>query len=241
MTTHDSTRIDEVEEGIYRISTAAPGVPGGFSFNQYLIVDEQPLLFHSGPRAFAAGIRRAIASVLPLSRLRFIGFSHVEGDECGGLASLLEAAPHAVPVCSRVAAMVSGADVSPVPVRPLADDERLVLGRRTLRWIDTPHVPHGWDAGLMFEETTRTLLCGDLFTQPGDGADALVESDILCPSEAFRGAMDYFAHAPQTADVIGRLAALEPRTLACMHGSAWRGDGRSLLGALARVVGPPRV
>jgi glyoxylase-like metal-dependent hydrolase (beta-lactamase superfamily II) len=132
--------------------------------------------------------------------------------------------------------MVSGGDFADRPPRPLDDGERLSLGLRTIRWHDTPHVPHGWDCGLMTEETTRTFFCGDLFTQGGPGTAALTESDILGPSEEFRKPMDYFAHAPQTIPVLESLARLEPTTLACMHGSAWRGDGAALLRALAGVL-----
>ena len=149
---------------------------------------------------------------------------------------LLEAAPRAVPLCSGVAAMVSMNDLADRPPRPLADGEKLSLGTHTLQWFDTPHLPHGWDCGLAMETSTGTFLCGDLFTQPGGGEQALTDSDILGPSEAFRHAMDYYAHAPQTADTLARLAAQAPTTLACMHGSAWRGDGGRLLRDLARAL-----
>ena len=230
------TNIHEVADGIYRINTPIALPVGSFSFNQYLIVDEKPLLFHTGPRRLFPLVREAIAGVTPVERLAYIGFSHFEADECGSLNEFLAAAPDAVPVCSQVAAMVSINDIADRAPQTLGDGETLGLGRHALRWFDTPHLPHGWDCGFMFDDTTRTLLCGDLFTQPGDGKDALVETDILGVSEAFRGAMDYYAHAPNTTEMLERLAGESPTTLACMHGSAWRGDGGALLRALAASV-----
>jgi len=231
------TNVHEIADGIYRINTPVdiPGGPG-FNFNQYLIVDDEPLLFHTGPRQLFPVVREAIASLMPVARLRHVGFSHVEADESGALNLLLGVAPQAAPLCSRVAAMVSVNDLADRPPRALADGERLVLGRHTLQWIDTPHLPHGWDSGLPLDVTTGTLFCGDLFTQGGAGEVALTESDILGPSETFRQSMDYFAHAPQTGAMLERLARHQPRTLACMHGSAWRGDGGALLRQLAAVV-----
>jgi flavorubredoxin len=228
------TNVQEIAEGIYRINTpvATPGV-GKFNFNQYLIADERPMLFHTGPRQMFALVSEAIGHVLPVESLAYLGVSHFEADECGAMNQFLAAAPSAEVACSRVGAMVSLADVADRPPRALADDEELELGRHVIRWIDTPHVPHGWDCGLMHDTTTQTFFCGDLFTQGGPGDIALTESDILEPSEAFRQPMDYFAHAPQTQATLARLAALAPATLACMHGSAWRGDGRALLSALA--------
>ncbi|MEW6704001.1 MAG: MBL fold metallo-hydrolase [Pseudomonadota bacterium] len=233
------TNIHEIEDGIYRINTPITFPDGqGFSFNQYLVVDDEPLLFHTGPRRLFPLISEAIARVMPLQRLRHVGYSHFEADECGAMNLFLAAAPQAAPVCGRIGAMVSMEDQADRPPRALADGERLVLGRHSLRWLDTPHLPHGWDAGLLVDDTTRTLFCGDLFTQPGGGAQALTEGDILGPSEAFRQPMDYFAHAPHTATALARLAAEKPRTLACMHGSAWRGDGQALLQALAQTLAP---
>lgn len=231
------TNIQEIAAGIYRINTPIAFPDGrGFSFNQYLVVDDAPLLFHTGPRRLFPVVSEAVASVIPLERLRYLGLSHVEADECGSLNELLAMAPEAVPLCSRLAAMVSIDDLSDRPARALADGEQLSLGRHTVEWIDTPHVPHGWECGLLMESLTRTLLCGDLFTQPGRGEVALTEADILEPSESFRQPMDYFAHAPQTAATLERLAQLEPHTLACMHGSAWQGDGGALLRRLAVAV-----
>ena len=235
------TAIDEIADGIHRIHTPV-ALPGGqrFSFNQYLLVDDEPLLFHTGPRRMFALVREAMAAVMPVERLRHVAFSHTEADECGSLNEWLAVAPHAAPLCSRVAAMVSIADLADRAPRALADGEALVVGRHTLRWFDTPHVPHGWDCGLLMDTTTGTFFCGDLFTQGGDGDAALTESDILAPSEAFRAPLDYFAHAPQTTATLERLARERPRTLACMHGSAWTGDGGALLRHLAEAVGASR-
>lgn len=233
------TRIDEIADRIYRISTPIllPDGSGGFSFNQYLIDDDEPLLFHTGPRKMFPWVREAVASVLPLERLRYIGFSHVESDECGSLNEWLAAAPQALPLCGAVAAMVSIGDLADRPPRAMADGEVLSLGRSRLRWLDAPHLPHAWECGFLFEEHSRTLLCGDLFAQGGADHPALIESDILGPSEAFRQAMDYYAHARNTRPLLEKLAATAPTTLACMHGSAWRGDGAQLLRALADSLG----
>jgi flavorubredoxin len=229
------TRIDEIADGIHRISTPVPpsDFPGGFTFNQFLIADEAPLLFHTGLRRLFPRVREAIASVFDPSRLRYVAFSHVEADECGALGDFLSVAPEAVPLCGAVAADVSVRDLADRPPRPLDDGEELRLGRHTVRWLYTPHLPHAWECGYLFETTTRTLFCGDLFTQPGHRHEPLTEADILAPSEAMRAGMDYYAHSPDTGALLEKLARTAPTTLACMHGSAWRGDGGSLLRALA--------
>ncbi len=233
------TAIDEIAEGIYRISTSIPpgDVPGGFTFNQYLVLDDEPLLFHTGLRRLFPAVRDAISRVMPVERLRWIAFSHLEQDECGALNELLAAAPRAQAACSSVGAMTSVADLAIRPPRPLADGERIRLGRREVTWHDAAHVPHGWDCGFLSEATTRTLFCGDLFTQPGAEHAPVTESDVLGSSEAMRAAMDYFAHAPGTRSTLERLARTAPTTLACMHGAAWRGDGAKLLLALADALG----
>lgn len=228
------TNVYEVADGIHRINTPIRFDDGtGFSFNQYLIIDDEPLLFHTGPRRMFALVREAVASLMAVERLRYVAFSHVEADECGSLNEWLAAAPQAVPVCGTVAAMVSVADLADRAPRALADGEALALGSHTLRWIDAPHMPHAWECGFLNEETTSTLLCGDLFTQPGADLPALTASDILGPSEAFRLSMDYFSHTRDARTLLERLAATRPTTLACMHGSAWQGDGAGLLRALA--------
>ena len=230
------TSIDEIASGIYRISTGVnvPDVPGGFSFNQYLVVDDEPLLFHTGLRHLFDATRAAIETVMPAERLRYVAFSHFEADECGALNQFLGVAPKAEAVCSRVGAMTSVGDIADRPPRAMADGEELKLGKRTMRWLDAPHLPHGWDCGYMFETTGKTLFCGDLFTQPGAESPALTRGDILEPSEAMRGGLDYFAHGRDTGALLAKLADLKPQKLACMHGSAWEGDGAALLRTLGK-------
>ena len=230
------TNIHEVAPRIFRINTPLD-IPGGaFSFNQYLIAADEPLIFHTGPKKMFPLVAEAIGKVMPLEKLRHVSFSHFEADECGSLAEFLAAAPHASPLCGRIAKMVSVDDVSPRPARALADQEMLDLGSHKVRWHDAPHVPHGWDCGFLMETTTRTLLSGDLFTQPGHGKVAVTTEDILGPSEAMRKGLDYYAHAPTTRSTLDRLAQENPRVLACMHGSAWTGDGAALLRALGDQV-----
>ncbi|MEW6126008.1 MAG: MBL fold metallo-hydrolase [Acidobacteriota bacterium] len=236
--TESGTNIHEIADGIYRINTpVSMNVgPGGFSFNQYLIVDDEPLLFHTGPRKMFSLVQEAVASVMPVEQLRYVSFSHVEADECGSLNEWLVAAPQSVPLCGNIAAMTSINDLADRAPRALADGETLTLGKHRVRWFDTPHLPHGWECGYLIEEQTRTFLCGDLFTQGGANHPAITQSDILEPSEALRQKLDYFAHAKNTGAMLERLAATEPSTLACMHGSAWQGDGAKLLRALAEVL-----
>lgn len=236
------TRIKQIGDAIYQIHTPIRDMPGGFgfSFNQYLVVDEEPLLFHTGPRRMFPLVREAIAHVLPVEKLRWIGLSHVEADESGAINEFLGVAAHARPLCSTVAALVSMNDLADREPRSLADGETITIGTKTLRWLDAPHFPHGWECGYLFDETSRTLFCGDLFTQPGADHAALTEGDILGPSEGFRHTMDYYSHTTRAPAIVAKLAATQPRTLACMHGAAWRGDGAKLLRALgdALVVDP---
>lgn len=231
------TNVHEIADDIYRINTPIeiPGA-GGFSFNQYLIVDDESLLFHTGLRKMFPLVREAVASVISVERLRYIGFSHVEADECGSLNEWLAAAPDSVPLCGNVAAMVSIRDLADREPRALADGELLSLGKHSVRWFDTPHLPHAWECGFLMEEQTSTLLCGDLFTQGGSDLPPVTESDILVPSEAFRKQMDYFSHTKNARAMLEKLASTNPTTLACMHGSAWRGDGAELLRALANEL-----
>ncbi len=235
--TQTGTRIDAIEDGIYKIHTPIREIPGGFSFNQYLVVDDEPLVFHTGPRRMFPLVREAIASVLPIEKLRWIAFSHVEADESGAINEFLAAAPHARPVCSMVAAMVSMNDLADREPRPMKDGEAMTLGKKTVRWLDAPHLPHAWENGFLLEETTRTLFSGDLLTQGGADHPVITESDILGPSEAFRKVMDYYSHGKNLGPLVEKLAATAPRTLACMHGAAWRGDGGKLLRALGEALG----
>jgi flavorubredoxin len=243
ITNRDSgTRIDEIADGIYRISTPVTVVPGGFSFNQYVVVDDEPLLFHTGPRRMFPLVRQAIDAVLSVERLRHVGLSHYEADECGAMNEFLAAAPHAQPLCGEIAALVSVADTADRAPRAMADEETLALGpSHEVRWFATPHLPHAWECGFLFETRTRTLLCGDLFTQGGAAHPPLTEDDILEPSEAFRASLDYYSHTKHPRPMFERLAATRPTTLACMHGAAWRGDGARLLRALGERLDHGRV
>src|SRR6185295_4984598 len=209
------TNIHEIATGIYRINTpvAIPGTPG-FSFNQYLVADDEPFLFHTGLRRLFPVVSEAIAAVMPVSRLRYVALSHFEADECGAINEFLAAAPEAVPVCSRVGALTSMGDQASRAPQAMSDGATLKLGRHELRWLDAPHLPHGWDCGYVFDESTRTLFCGDLFTQPGSVTPALTESDVLGPSEAMRQGLDYFAHGRDQTALLEKLAATKPTTLA---------------------------
>ena len=236
------TRVDEVAGGIYRISTPIPptAMPGGFTFNQYLVADEEPLLFHTGPRRLFPLVREAVAAVTPAEGLRWVSFSHYEADECGSLNEWLAVAPSAEPLCGSVAAMVSISDVADRAPRAMADGESLRIGRHEVTWADVPHLPHGWECGYLFERTTGTLLCGDLLTQPGCAeGPAVTRGDILSPSEAMRSALDYFSATRNVATLIEKLAAFRPSVLACMHGYAWEGDGAAMLRALGDALASP--
>lgn len=232
------TSVNEIAGGIYRICTPAPPdrIPGGFTYSSYLIVDDEPLLFHTGLRRIFPLVREAVASVIAVDRLRYISFSHVESDESGSLNQWLAAAPKAVPLCGRLAARIQVEDMADRPPRAMAEGETVSLGVHSVKWLDAPHVPHAWECGFMFEAHTGTLLCSDLFTQPGGNPPPLTESDILGPSESLRSHLDYFAHGTNTRAVLEKLASTNPRTLACMHGSAWQGDGAALIRALADVL-----
>jgi flavorubredoxin len=227
------TRTDEIADGIYRFSTLIDqAAPGGFQFNQFLIDADEPLLFHTGLRSLFPLVTEAVARIRPVEDLRWITFGHVEADECGSMNEWLERAPQATVAHGGLGCAVSLNDLCIRPPRPLADGEVLDLGGKRVRHLDTPHVPHGWEARVLYEETTGTLLCGDLLTQTGDGA-ALSEED---PIERAIAAEDQFRQtAPTTsfAPTVRRLADLAPTTLATMHGSSYRGDGASVLRTLA--------
>jgi flavorubredoxin len=230
--------IHRVAPDTWRISVAMPPelFPGGFSFNQYLVVDERPFLFHTGPRKLFPLVREQIETVMPIERLRYISFSHFEADECGALPDFLAAAPGAQPVCDRVAAMIAINDFVDVEAIAVNDGDVLDLGRHQLVWQSTPHLPHGWECGYFYDRTTGTLFCGDLFTQPGMGEEPLTRADILGPSEDFRKFDDYFSHSANAPSLIEKLANLQPKLLACMHGSAWEGDGAAMLRRLGAAL-----
>lgn len=235
MTTNQDTgtRVDEVAQGIYRISTRLDVIPGGFTFNSYLVADDEPLLFHTGYRKLFPVTMEAIRTVMPVEKLRWIGGSHFESDEFGALNDFLAAAPGATAFGSQVGVLTSLNDFAMRPARGLGDGEDFSIGSRRMQWIYTPHVPHGWDCGVLFDLSTGTLLCGDLFTQAGAGLPPVTESEVLSASEAMRGMMDYYAHATSTTAILERLANLKPGLLACQHGSAYRGDGAGLLRELS--------
>jgi flavorubredoxin len=234
------TRVDEIADGIFRISTPVASIAGGgITYNQYLLIDDEPLLFHTGKRRMFSEVQNAVARVLPLQRLRWLSFSHFEADECGALNQFLAAAPHAVPVCGRLLAVLSVNDIADREAHILGDGEILQTGRFRMQWLDTPHLPHGWEAGLIMEHATGTLLCSDLFADGGTDHPPLFEGDIFGPSNAFRRRLgDFYTHTKETRALLARLAALNPNTLARMHGSAWHGDGADLLLALADVLEP---
>ena len=228
------TRTDEIADGIYRLSTYFPEVapPAGFTVNQFLVLADEPLLFHTGHRALFPLVTAAVARIVDPERLRWISFGHVEADECGSMNQWLAAAPHAEVMHGQLGCLVSLNDLADRPPRPVADGEVIDLGGKRVRHLDTPHVPHNWEARVLYEETTGTLLCGDLFTTLGDGP-ALVGSDLVEPAmvaeDAFRGT----SIGTLTAPTIRRLAELGPTTLATMHGSSFTGDGGAQLTALA--------
>ncbi|HEY0326864.1 MAG TPA: MBL fold metallo-hydrolase [Allosphingosinicella sp.] len=229
-----TTRVDEIADGIFRISTYVAEVapPAGFVFNQYLIMADEPLLFHTGHRRLFPAIRDGVARVMAPERLRWIGFGHVEADECGAMNLWLGAAPNAQVAHGATACDVSLNDLADRPPRLLADGEVIDLGGKRVRYIDTPHTPHGWEAGLIMEETTGTLLCGDLFTQIGE-APPLTESDIVGPAAQAEDLFRFSSLHPEMGATIRRLAPLAPKVLALMHGPAFAGDGGAALAALA--------
>jgi flavorubredoxin len=228
-----TTKVDEIAPRIYRLSTLVPEIgPSGFTFNQFLIDDDEPLLFHTGHRSMFPGIRDAIDRVLPVERLKWITFGHVESDECGAMNLLQGVAPEAQVAHGDLGCMVSIDEMSDRPPRPLADGEIIELGDKRVRHIDTPHVPHAWEARVLYEETTGTLLCGDLFTHLGDGPP-LTEADIVGPAEEAEDLFGYSSLAPGTPTTIEALAELAPRTLATMHGSSFTGDCAGALRSLA--------
>lgn len=234
------TNVHEIASGIFRISTPVPpsAIPGGFTFNQILVVDEEPLLFHTGLRRMFPLVREAVTHVLgDAAKLRHVAFSHWEADECGSLNDWLAIAPRAQPVCGRVAAMLSVNDVADRPPHTLADGAELSLGEKRVRWLDAPNLPHNWECGYIFESTTRTLLCGDLFTHGGHDVAPLTETEVLGPAEALRKAMGGVAIEKDTRALLMKLASTEPTTLALMHGSSYRGDGAKLLHSLADALG----
>jgi flavorubredoxin len=228
------TRIDEIGDGIYRLSTFLPEVaaPEGFTFNQFLILADEPLLYHCGPRGLFPLVSAALAKVMPVERLRWISFGHVEADESGAVNLWLEAAPEAQVVYSPLGCDISVNDMADRPPLALGEGETLDLGGKRIRLIPTPHVPHGWEAQAMYEETTNTLFCGDLLTHFGN-AEPVTEADLVDAAMASEERFRPTSLGPYTAPTIRKLAALRPTTLAIMHGASFRGDGGAMLDRLA--------
>lgn len=231
--------IEEIANDVFRISTYVPEI--NLQFNQFLVKDDEPLLFHTGMRSLFPTVLDDVARIIEPSRLRWIGFSHFESDECGALNDWLEVAPAAEPVCSIVGALVSINDFSKRPAHAMKDNEVLETGKFRFRFLQTPHVPHCWEAGLMFEETNRTLFCSDLFYHQGN-VEAKTESDVLGRfkqsyiSDQQSDFANAYPYSTQTEEILNRLAELNSKTLAIMHGSAFIGDGKKALNDLAVVM-----
>jgi flavorubredoxin len=229
------TKINEIGGGIYRLTTFVPEIapPAGFTFNQFLVLGDEPLLFHTGPRRMFPLVHAALSRLIAPERLRWITFGHYESDECGAMNEWLATAPRAEVAHGQTGCLVSLNDMADRTPRVLADGETIDLGGdRRVRYLDTPHIPHGWEAGVLYEEATGTLLCGDLFTHLGDGP-ALTETDVVGPAIVAEDMFRYSSLHPGMGTTIRRLAALSPRTLALMHGSSFAGDGAAALHALA--------
>jgi flavorubredoxin len=228
------TKVSEIASGIFRLSTFVPDLgPAGFTFNQFAVMGDEPLMFHTGLRKMFELNRDALAKILPPEKLRWISFGHFEADECGAMNEWLAVAPNAQAAHGHTGCMVSLNDFSDRPARILENGEVIDIGQgKRLRFIDTPHTPHGWDAGVMYEESTGTLLCGDLFTQFGNDR-VMTSGDIVGPSIVAEDFFKYSALNPMMGSTIRALADLKPKTLALMHGPAFEGDGAKALNALA--------
>ncbi|HKY94900.1 MAG TPA: MBL fold metallo-hydrolase [Kiloniellales bacterium] len=229
------TTVNEIAPKVYRLSTFVPEVaaPAGFTFNQFLVDAEEPFLFHTGMRGLFPLVSAAVARVMPVERLRWIGFGHVEADECGAMNLWLAAAPNAQLMHGALGCMVSVNDLADRPPRMLEDNEAIDLGDKRLRYLATPHVPHGWDAGCFYEESDATLFCGDLLTHVGQSA-ALTASDVLGPAIEAENLFQASAITPLAAPTLRRLAALKAKRLAIMHGASFEGDTGAALEGLAR-------
>jgi flavorubredoxin len=229
------TKIDEIADGIYRLSTFVPDIapPAGFTFNQFLILGDEPLMFHTGLRKMFPPNRDAVSRLIPPERLRWIAYGHFEADECGAMNEWLAVAPNAQAAHGNTGCMVSLNDFADRAPRVLQDGEVIDLGGgKKVHYLDTPHTPHGWDAGVVFEESTGTLLCGDLFTQLGNGS-ALTDGDVVGPAIVAENLFRYSALNPSMGTTIRSLAKVSPRTLALMHGPSFSGNGAAALHALA--------
>ncbi|ABF52315.1 MBL fold metallo-hydrolase [Sphingopyxis alaskensis] len=228
-----SAQTTEIADGIFRLSVFVPDIepPAGFTFNSFLILDDEPLLFHAGQRSMFPLFSAAVEALMPLDRLRWLSFGHVEADECGAMNLWLQAAPHAQVVHGETACSISLNDLADRAPRVVQDGELITAGRRRIRYFDTPHVPHAWESGVIFEETSATLFCGDLFTQ--FGSREMTRDDIVAAAIAAEDAFHATSLGLATAPTIRRLADLQPRTLALMHGPTFQGDGAHALRRLA--------
>ena len=228
-----TAQVNEIADGIFRLSVFAPeiGPPAGFTFNSFLILDDEPLLFHAGQRGMFPLFREAVGSLMPVKRLRWISFGHIEADECGAMNLWLQAAPKAQIVHGQTACSISLNDLADREPRAVANGELITSGKRRIRYIDTPHVPHAWESGVVFEETAGILFCGDLFTQ--FGPEAMTEQDIVPAAIAAEDAFHSTSVGPATAPTIRLLAGLRPSALALMHGPVYYGDGAAALNRLA--------
>ena len=228
------TNIHEIAEGVHRLSTVVPdAAPGGFTFNQYLMTGDEPLLFHTGPRQLFPLVQEAVAKVIDVDRLRWISFGHVESDECGAANQWLGASDSATVLFNPLGCMVSLNDLCDRLPEVADPGQAKDIGGHVVHTLPTPHVPHGWEAQVLFDETTRTLFCGDLFTAVGDGPALVHDADVVGPALEAEDIFGATALTPDTAPTIRRLADLEPRTLALMHGPAYAGDCRQALLDLA--------
>jgi len=232
------TNVTEIADGVYRLSTLVPEIaaPAGFTFNQFLLLADEPLLFHCGHRQMFDSIRAAVETIMPVERLRWLSFSHLEADESGAMNLWQQAAPQAQVVHGTLGCSISLNDLSLRQPRSLKDNEVLDLGGKRVRYLATPHVPHGWDAGLMYEEQDGTLLCSDLLGQVGNGP-ALATGDIVGPALEGENLFHSMSVTPNTIATLRRLAALKPKTLAIMHGSSLAGNGAAALTAFADSLG----
>ena len=233
-----NSKVTEIAPDVYRISTFHPA---GVQFNQFLIKDDEPFLMHTGLKKMFSATLEGVSSIIAPSELRWIGFSHFESDECGALNEWLGIAPQAQAVCSFVGAMVTVNDFADRPARALSDNETFEIGRHRLRFLATPHVPHCWDAGLFFEENDRTLLCSDLFFHRGDPQPVIESGVVERARESIIAGMagplaKDMPYTPYTDSSLHRLAELKPQTLALMHGSSFRGDGRTAIISLAAII-----
>ncbi len=234
------TRIDEIAPDLFRISIYVPQID--LQFNHFLVRDEEPLLFHTGMRRMFGDVREAVARIIDPASIRWISWSHFEVDECGALNDWLAIAPRAQAACSQVGVLVNLNDFSARPPRGLARGEVIETGRHRFRFVPTPHLPHGWDAGVLFEEADGILLCSDLFHQLGD-VEPVTSADVLGrwgrAIETYQNhpiLMDYMPFTPATRARLEDLATLQPRVLAAMHGSSFIGDGAAALRGGADVM-----